>query len=72
MDMIATELSEPYSIYTYRYFVLNWPELTYLAFYKDKMIGVVIGISKIIKNYLYFIFKNLIIKKGKLEKHAKS
>ena len=43
MKMIESELSEPYSIYTYRYFVINWPELTYLAYYKDKMIGVVIG-----------------------------
>lgn len=25
MNMIEHELSEPYSIYTYRYFVQNWP-----------------------------------------------
>lgn len=27
MAMISDELSEPYSIFTYRYFVSNWPEL---------------------------------------------
>uniref|UniRef100_A0A915EF64 N-acetyltransferase domain-containing protein n=1 Tax=Ditylenchus dipsaci TaxID=166011 RepID=A0A915EF64_9BILA len=31
MRMIACELSEPYSIYTYRYFIHNWPGLTFLA-----------------------------------------
>jgi len=31
MHMIAGELSEPYSIYTYRYFLQNWPELCILA-----------------------------------------
>lgn len=25
--LVATDLSEPYSIYTYRYFLYNWPEL---------------------------------------------
>ncbi|KAI1719564.1 acetyltransferase (GNAT) family domain-containing protein [Ditylenchus destructor] len=31
MRLIACELSEPYSIYTYRYFIHNWPGLTFLA-----------------------------------------
>ena len=43
MELIENELSEPYSIYTYRYFVRNWPELTYLAYLENKMIGVNIG-----------------------------
>ena len=43
MKMIESELSEPYSIYTYRYFVKNWPQLTFLAYHKQKMIGVNIG-----------------------------
>lgn len=30
-DLIAAELSEPYSIYTYRYFLLQWPEHCFLA-----------------------------------------
>ncbi|CAI2382813.1 unnamed protein product [Moneuplotes crassus] len=33
IDMIKAELSEPYPIFTYRYFVDNWPELTFLAYY---------------------------------------
>lgn len=31
MDLIACDLSEPYSIYTYRYFINNWPNLCFLA-----------------------------------------
>ncbi|KAH7722416.1 GNAT domain containing protein [Aphelenchoides avenae] len=31
MEAITKELSEPYSIYTYRYFIHNWPELCLLA-----------------------------------------
>jgi peptide alpha-N-acetyltransferase len=43
MKMIETELSEPYSIYTYRYFVVNWPHLTFLALHEGRIIGVNIG-----------------------------
>ncbi|KAL4503142.1 hypothetical protein ABPG72_014371 [Tetrahymena utriculariae] len=43
MKMIESELSEPYSIFTYRYFLNGWRELSYLAFYEGEMIGVVIG-----------------------------
>lgn len=43
IKMIDAELSEPYSIYTYRYFVINWPQLTWLAYHNDQMVGVVIG-----------------------------
>lgn len=32
MRLIDNELSEPYSIFTYRYFIYNWPNLCYLAF----------------------------------------
>ncbi|CAL1283630.1 unnamed protein product [Larinioides sclopetarius] len=31
MRLIQKDLSEPYSIYTYRYFIHNWPKLTYLS-----------------------------------------
>lgn len=30
--LIDADLSEPYSIWVYRYFLNNWPELAYLAF----------------------------------------
>lgn len=31
MALIQKDLSEPYSIYTYRYFIANWPDLCYLV-----------------------------------------
>lgn len=31
MSLITKDLSEPYSIYTYRYFIHNWPELSFLV-----------------------------------------
>jgi len=31
MGLIQKDLSEPYSIYTYRYFIHNWPNLCFLA-----------------------------------------
>ncbi len=31
MDMMEKELSEPYSIFTYRYFIHNWPNLCFLV-----------------------------------------
>ena len=31
MDLISVDLSEPYSIFTYRYFINNWPQLCYVA-----------------------------------------
>lgn len=31
MSLISRDLSEPYSIYTYRYFIHNWPQLCFLV-----------------------------------------
>ncbi|KIZ07045.1 hypothetical protein MNEG_0916 [Monoraphidium neglectum] len=31
MDLIDNDLSEPYSIFTYRYFLASWPQLCFLA-----------------------------------------
>lgn len=31
MKIIQKDLSEPYSIYTYRYFIHNWPKLCFLV-----------------------------------------
>lgn len=31
MRLITKDLSEPYSIYTYRYFIHNWPKLCFLV-----------------------------------------
>ena len=43
ISMIEKELSEPYPILTYRYFVQNWPDLTFLCYYKDECIGCIVN-----------------------------
>ncbi|ODQ63594.1 acyl-CoA N-acyltransferase [Nadsonia fulvescens var. elongata DSM 6958] len=35
ISLISSDLSEPYSIYVYRYFIYEWPNLTFLAFDED-------------------------------------
>ncbi|KAJ4729558.1 N-alpha-acetyltransferase [Melia azedarach] len=42
MNLVDQELSEPYSIFTYRYFVYLWPHLSFLAFHKGKCVGTVV------------------------------
>lgn len=42
MKLIQKDLSEPYSIYTYRYFIHNWPNLCYLALHENKCIGCIV------------------------------
>ncbi|KAJ8530748.1 hypothetical protein K7X08_023629 [Anisodus acutangulus] len=42
MNLVDEELSEPYSIFTYRYFVYLWPQLSFMAFHKGKCIGTVV------------------------------
>jgi len=51
MEMITEALSEPYPIYTYRYFLQKWPELGILAYHKGKCIGCVV--SKLENNKKY-------------------
>ncbi|KAI8039409.1 uncharacterized protein LOC128259157 [Drosophila gunungcola] len=41
-SLIDEELSEPYSIYTYRYFVYNWPDLCFFAMEGDRYVGVIV------------------------------
>jgi len=41
--LIEKDLSEPYSIYTYRYFINNWPHLCIMAMVEDKCIGVIVS-----------------------------
>ncbi|QLQ78899.1 hypothetical protein HG537_0B02470 [Torulaspora globosa] len=50
--LIDADLSEPYSVYVYRYFLNRWPELTFLAFdseseTSDEPIGCVICKSEL-------------------------
>lgn len=40
--LIQKDLSEPYSIYTYRYFIHNWPKLCFLARHEGKCIGAIV------------------------------
>ncbi|ELR24314.1 LA virus GAG protein N-acetyltransferase [Acanthamoeba castellanii str. Neff] len=44
MELFAKDLSEPYSIYTYRYFINNWPRLCVLAFdaSSNRMVGSIV------------------------------
>ena len=42
MRLIQKDLSEPYSIYTYRYFIHNWPHLCFLAMDADKCVGAIV------------------------------
>jgi peptide alpha-N-acetyltransferase len=43
IKMIEKDLSEPYSIFTYRYFINGWPELCWLALDGDRLVGCVVG-----------------------------
>ncbi|XP_068141335.1 N-alpha-acetyltransferase 30A [Drosophila tropicalis] len=42
MRLIQAELSEPYSIYTYRYFIYNWPKLCFLASHENQYVGAIV------------------------------
>lgn len=42
MSLIQKDLSEPYSIYTYRYFIHNWPHLCFLSKLGSKCIGAIV------------------------------
>ncbi|KAF2495379.1 acyl-CoA N-acyltransferase [Lophium mytilinum] len=41
-QLISKDLSEPYSIYVYRYFLYQWGELCYMALESTSLIGVVV------------------------------
>jgi peptide alpha-N-acetyltransferase len=42
MSLIQKDLSEPYSIYTYRYFIHNWPNLCFLAMDDENCVGAIV------------------------------
>ncbi|XP_014674829.1 PREDICTED: uncharacterized protein LOC106814949 [Priapulus caudatus] len=42
MRLITKDLSEPYSIYTYRYFIHNWPKLCFLAKDGSDCVGAIV------------------------------
>ncbi|KAH3662503.1 hypothetical protein OGAPHI_005755 [Ogataea philodendri] len=41
--LVDEHLSEPYSIYVYRFFLNNWPNLTIMAKHQGKVIGCIIS-----------------------------
>ena len=41
-SLVDLELSEPYSVFTYRYFIHKWPHLCFLAFSGERCIGAVV------------------------------
>ena len=42
-DLISKELSEPYTIFTFRYFLDEFPQLCWIAWHDEELIGVIIG-----------------------------
>eukprot|EP01025_Chloroclados_australasicus_P016953 TRINITY_DN18649_c0_g1_i1.p2 TRINITY_DN18649_c0_g1~~TRINITY_DN18649_c0_g1_i1.p2 ORF type:complete len:179 (-),score=7.32 TRINITY_DN18649_c0_g1_i1:492-962(-) len=40
--LIDHELSEPYSVFTYRYFLTPWPQLCFFAYIDEEPVGVVV------------------------------
>lgn len=42
MQLVQKDLSEPYSVYTYRYFINNWAKLCFLAYDNEKCIGAIV------------------------------
>lgn len=43
IELIEQDLSEPYSIYTFRYFVYSFPSLTIMIHCDKQLVGAVIG-----------------------------
>lgn len=41
--LIEVELSEPYSIYLYRHFAVDYPELTFVAEHNGQIVGCIMG-----------------------------
>ncbi|ORY04222.1 acyl-CoA N-acyltransferase [Basidiobolus meristosporus CBS 931.73] len=52
ISLIEKDLSEPYSVYTYRYFIHQWPNLCFLTMDGDKCVGVIICKLDVHKNIL--------------------
>ncbi|CAM9737138.1 unnamed protein product [Ascophyllum nodosum] len=42
MSLVDGDLSEPYSIFTYRYFLHNWPNLCFVAKADDLTVGAIV------------------------------
>jgi len=42
VELIEKDLSEPYSVFTYRYFINNWPDLCFLTMQGEKCVGAIV------------------------------
>ncbi|BGP32086.1 N-alpha-acetyltransferase 30 [Rhodotorula toruloides] len=42
VELVDDELSEPYNLYTYRYFLDDWPHLCFFAYAGDLPVGVIV------------------------------
>mmetsp|Transcript_75275 Transcript_75275/g.166298 ORF Transcript_75275/g.166298 Transcript_75275/m.166298 type:complete len:196 (-) Transcript_75275:34-621(-) len=42
VSLIDKDLSEPYSVFTYRYFINNWPDLCFMTMQGDRCVGAII------------------------------
>lgn len=42
IQLVQRDLSEPYSVYTYRYFIHNWGKLCFLAYDGTNCVGVIV------------------------------
>lgn len=53
-QLIDKDLSEPYSIFTYRYFINNWPELCLLAYDSvdgaRKLVGAIVNKAEVLQS----------------------
>lgn len=42
VELIEKDLSEPYSVFTYRYFINNWPDLCFLTRQEGRCVGAIV------------------------------
>jgi peptide alpha-N-acetyltransferase len=47
-EMVQKDLSEPYSVFTYRYFLHQWPQLSILAMENNAIVGCIISKAEIV------------------------
>mmetsp|Transcript_25355 Transcript_25355/g.100107 ORF Transcript_25355/g.100107 Transcript_25355/m.100107 type:complete len:191 (+) Transcript_25355:272-844(+) len=71
--LIDTDLSEPYSVFTYRYFLNQWPQFSFLAMDGDDCVGcIVCKLEKSANNVLRGYIAMLAVRKDrrKCGRHA--
>mmetsp|Transcript_25357 Transcript_25357/g.100118 ORF Transcript_25357/g.100118 Transcript_25357/m.100118 type:complete len:159 (+) Transcript_25357:272-748(+) len=64
--LIDTDLSEPYSVFTYRYFLNQWPQFSFLAMDGDDCVGcIVCKLEKSANNVLRGYIAMLAVRKDR-------